>query len=75
MATTRASSQVASVADACRRNVVFMVLSADTRPHSKTLAGFVSELNREIVGLFGDVLLYAWALPAANSRRCPRRSY
>src|ERR1044071_9917648 len=47
------------LAEACRRNVVFMALSADTRPHFTTLAGFVSELNREIVGLFRDVLLYA----------------
>src|SRR5688572_3417954 len=48
-----------ALAEACRRNVVFMALSADTRPHFTTLAGFVSELDREIVGLFRDVLLYA----------------
>jgi len=48
-----------SLAEACRRNVVFMALSADTRPHFTTLAAFVSELDREIVGLFRDVLLYA----------------
>ena len=47
------------LAEACRRNVVFMALSADTRPHFTTLAGFVSELDREIVSLFRDVLLYA----------------
>src|SRR3954468_22571026 len=48
-----------ALAEACRRNVVFMALSADTRPHFTTLAGFVSELDGEIVGLFRDVLLYA----------------
>ncbi len=48
-----------TLAEACRRNVVFMALSADTRPHFTTLAWFVSELDREIVGLFRDVLLYA----------------
>jgi len=48
-----------ALAEACRRNVVFMALSADTRPHFTTLAAFVSELDREIVGLFRDVLLYA----------------
>ncbi len=48
-----------ALAEACQRNVVFMALSADTRPHFTTLAGFVSELDREIVGLFRDVLLYA----------------
>jgi transposase len=48
-----------TLAEACRRNVVFMALSADTRPHFTTLASFVSGLDREIVGLFRDVLLYA----------------
>ncbi|MDX2050748.1 MAG: IS1182 family transposase [Polyangiaceae bacterium] len=47
------------LAESCRRNVVFMALSADTRPHFTTLAAFVSELDQEIVGLFRDVLLYA----------------
>jgi transposase len=44
--------------EACRRNVVFMALSADTRPHFTTIAGFVRELENEIVSLFRDVLLY-----------------
>jgi transposase len=44
--------------EACRRNVVFMALSADTRPHFTTIAGFVSALEKEIVALFRDVLLY-----------------
>ena len=47
------------LAEACRRNVVFMALSADTRPHFTTLAAFVSKLEHEIASLFGDVLLYA----------------
>ena len=44
--------------DACRRNVVFMALSADTRPHFTTIAGFITELENDIVGLFCAVLLY-----------------
>jgi transposase len=48
-----------ALAEACRRNVVFMALSADSRPHFTTIAAFVSELDREIVSLFRDVLLYA----------------
>ena len=48
-----------SLAEACRRNVVFMALSADCRPHFTTIAAFVSELHREIVSLFADVLFYA----------------
>jgi transposase len=47
------------IAEACRRNVVFMALSADSRPHFTTIAGFVSKLEHEIVSLFGDVLLFA----------------
>lgn len=47
------------IAEACRRNVVFMALSADSRPHFTTIAAFVSELDREIAKLFGDVLLMA----------------
>jgi transposase len=46
------------LAEACRRNVVFMALSADTRPHFTTIAWFVRELEKEIVALFRDVLLY-----------------
>lgn len=48
-----------TLAEACRRNVVFMALSADTRPHFTTIAAFVSELHREIASLFRDVLLFA----------------
>jgi transposase len=44
--------------EACRRNVVFMALSADTRPHFTTIAGFIAELENEIVELFCAVLLY-----------------
>ena len=58
-----------SLAEACRRNVVFMALSADTRPHFTTLAAFVSELDREIVGLFRDVLLYASELGLIGTSR------
>ena len=47
------------IAEACRRNVVFMALSADSRPHFTTIAAFVSSLEHEIASLFGDVLLYA----------------
>ncbi|MGC4064860.1 MAG: transposase [Polyangiaceae bacterium] len=47
------------IADACRRNVVFMVLSANCRPHFTTIAAFISGLKDEIASLFGDVLIYA----------------
>jgi len=38
--------------------VVCMALSADTRPHFTTIAAFIAELEKEIVGLFCEVLLY-----------------
>jgi len=50
------------LAEACCHNVVFMALSADSRPHFTTIASFVSKLEREIASLFGDVLLYGSAL-------------
>jgi len=48
--------------EACRRNVVFMALSADAQPHFTTIAAFVSVLENEIVSLFRDVLLYCTEL-------------
>ena len=47
------------IADACQHNVVFMALSADTRPHFTTIADFVAQMHREIAGVFTDVLIYA----------------
>jgi transposase len=45
------------IAQACRENIIFMALSADTRPHFTTIADFISSLDREIVHLFRDVLV------------------
>jgi transposase len=41
---------------ACRENVVFMALSADTKPHFTTIAHFVSSMEAEITPLFLNVL-------------------
>lgn len=41
----------------CRENVVFMALSADSRPHFTTIAAFIARLDAEIVSVFRDVLL------------------
>ena len=41
---------------ACRENVVFMALSADSHPHFTTIASFVSSLGTEITPLFANVL-------------------
>ena len=47
------------LAEACERHVVFMALSADTRPHFTTIADFIAQMHQEVAGVFTDVLLYA----------------
>src|SRR3989304_4772645 len=47
------------LAEACERHVVFMALSADTRPHFTTIADFISQMHQEVTSVFTDVLLYA----------------
>ncbi|MCK4463870.1 MAG: transposase, partial [Candidatus Omnitrophica bacterium] len=42
----------------CRENVIFMALSADTKPHFTTIAEFISSMKEEITPLFRDILLY-----------------
>ena len=41
----------------CRENVLFMALSADSRPHFTTIAEFISGSSEEIAKLFQQVLL------------------
>lgn len=50
------------IAAACRENVMFMVLAAETKPDFTTLAAFVSSMEKEIVEIFCDVLLCCWQL-------------
>ena len=45
------------IADCCNENVVFMALSADTKPHFTTIADFISSQDQETVRLFLEVLL------------------
>jgi len=45
------------ISQACQENVVFMALSADTRPHFTTIADFIATMDKEIVKLFLEVLL------------------
>ncbi len=45
------------IARCCQENIIFMALSADTRPHFTTIADFVSSMESEVLGLFRDVLL------------------
>jgi len=50
------------LAEACERNVQFMALTADTRPHFTTIADFVSQMHQEVASVFTDVLMYAGEL-------------
>jgi transposase len=45
------------IAQYCQENIVFMALSADTRPHFTTIAKFISSLGQEILQLFLEVLM------------------
>lgn len=45
------------IAQCCEENIVFMALSADTRPHFTTIADFISSVDQEILRLFLQVLL------------------
>ena len=46
-----------AIARACEENVVFMALSADSKPHFTTIASFVSRMGEGATRLFRDVLL------------------
>jgi transposase len=45
------------IAQACRENVIFMALSADSQPHHSTLAEFISRMDEVIAPLFTHVLM------------------
>lgn len=45
------------IARCCCENIIFMALSADTRPHFTTIADFISSMDKEITKLFRDILL------------------
>ncbi len=47
------------LAEACNRNVQFMALTADTRPHFTTIADFIATMHNEVAAVFADVLFYA----------------
>ena len=45
------------MAKCCEENVVFMALSANSKPHFTTIAEFVSSMNTEVTQLFLQVLM------------------
>ena len=53
---SRAITSSRQIARACEENVVFLALSADSRPHFTTIAEFISSMSTQIQGVFTDVL-------------------
>ena len=45
------------IEQACRENIIFMALSADSQPHFTTIADFVSRMDEQILPLFRNVLM------------------
>lgn len=45
------------IAQCCRENIIFIALSADTKPHFTTIADFISSTDQEITQLFVQVLM------------------
>jgi len=50
------------IAKCCEENIIFMALSADTRPHFTTIADFISSTDQETMKLFLEILLYCDAM-------------
>jgi transposase len=59
------------LAEACCRNVQFMALTADTRPHFTTLADFVTKMHQEVAGVFAGV---SGSCESTGLRRFVRRA-
>ncbi|WP_205126779.1 transposase [Nitrincola tibetensis] len=54
---SRGISSSRKIAQACRENVLFMALSADSQPHHSTLADFIARMDEVIAPLFTHVLM------------------
>ena len=49
------------IARACEENVVFMALSAETKPHFTTIANFISSMNDEVAVMFRDIVTLCYS--------------
>ena len=45
------------IAQCCEENIIFMALSAHTRPHFTTIADFISKQDEQTTALFQEVIL------------------
>lgn len=50
------------IAQCCEENIIFMALSAHTRPHFTTIADFISNQDEEASTLFNEVILICDAM-------------
>jgi len=50
------------IAGLCADNVIFMALSADSRPHFTTIADFITTLQEEIISVFRHVVMVCMQL-------------
>lgn len=57
LAYSRGITSSRRIAQLCEENVVFMAISADSRPHFTTIADFISGSHEQIAALFRQVLL------------------
>jgi transposase len=58
LAYSRGITSSREIARCCEENVVFMALSANSRPHFTTIADFISKMDKEVIVLFRQVLTY-----------------
>ncbi len=58
LAYSRGITSSREIEKCCKENVVFMALSANSRPHFTTIADFISKMDNEIIILFREVLTY-----------------
>ena len=45
------------IAACCEENIIFMALSAHSRPHFTTISDFISSMDKEAIAIFREVLL------------------
>lgn len=57
LAYSRGITSSREIARYCEENIVFIALSANSKPHFTTISNFVSSMDKEIIILFHEVLL------------------
>ncbi|MDK9708830.1 MAG: transposase [Desulforhopalus sp.] len=54
---SRGISSSRKMARCCEENILFMALSAGSKPHFTTIADFIASMNKEVIHLFLQVLM------------------